>query len=384
MPRKKNNLSVFDKAFAESGFSNTERTEEVTDMDNIDIFGTSTDIDNLVDENDPVESQEPTEDVQEHTEDPYEDHSEIPESVLNNIDDTPENKEPEEQGLSDEITEPNENEKVQIRAFFDAFADSLHWDVEENDKPDSIESLIDYIQDVVDQNSTPDYADDRIQQLDNYVRNGGKFEDFYKDMSQTISYSDMDMEDESNQKAVVREYLKLSGYNDDQISRKIERYEDADVLVEEAEDAVYRLKEIKQAQLEEQQRLQELYRQQQEQQAIKFAQDLNNSIVNLSNIRGISVPKEDRKALFDYITRTDSNGLTQYQKDFNANMVNNLIESAYFTMKGDTLITEAKKSGQTSAANKLRQMLRHQSKNHSTYNVQEEKHSVADIASKWL
>ena len=35
-------------------------------------------------------------------------------------------------------------------------------------------------------------------------------------------------------------------------------------------------------------------------------------------------------------------------------MVNNLIESAYFTMKGDALIGEATRNGQTTAANKLR------------------------------
>jgi len=82
--------------------------------------------------------------------------------------------------------------------------------------------------------------------------------------------------------------------------------------------------------------------------------DLTTSINNLTNIRGIAVPKEDRKALYDYITRTDADGLTQYQKVFNGNLINNLIESAYFTMKGDSLLGEAQRNGQTSAANKLR------------------------------
>ena len=64
-------------------------------------------------------------------------------------------------------------------------------------------------------------------------------------------------------------------------------------------------------------------------------------------------------------------------------MINNLIESAYFTMKGDALLGEARRNGQTSAANKLRTMLKHQAKNHSTYNAQDEKQiSALDIASK--
>jgi hypothetical protein len=90
---------------------------------------------------------------------------------------------------------------------------------------------------------------------------------------------------------------------------------------------------------------QEAQRQEQEQQAAQFMDDLTSSINGLTNIRGINIPKEDRKALFDYITRTDADGLTEYQKAFNNNLVNNLIESAYFTMKGDALLGEAQRNG---------------------------------------
>ena len=84
--------------------------------------------------------------------------------------------------------------------FFDAFAEELGWDVKDDEKPDSMEGLINYIEDTVAENSKPQYADDRIAQLDEYVKNGGKFEDFYNGMSQNIQYDNMDMEDESNQK----------------------------------------------------------------------------------------------------------------------------------------------------------------------------------------
>ena len=76
--------------------------------------------------------------------------------------------------------------------------------------------------------------------------------------------------------------------------------------------------------------------------------------------------------------------MTQYQKDFNANMTQNLIESAYFTMKGDALIGEAKRTGQTTAAEKLRKMLRHQAKNHTAYNVEDKPKSVVDLASRFF
>jgi hypothetical protein len=69
-------------------------------------------------------------------------------------------------------------------------------------------------------------------------------------MSQTVSYDNLDLEDESDQKVAIRDYLKLSGYNDEQINKKIERYEDADMLQDEATDAAEKLKEYKTAELD--------------------------------------------------------------------------------------------------------------------------------------
>ncbi len=243
--------------------------------------------------------------------------------------------------------------------FFDAFAEELGWDVSDDEKPDSMEGLVNYIEDTVKQNSVPQYADSRVAELDKYVRNGGRFEDFYTNVQQAMSYDNVNLEDESNQKMAVRDYLKLSGYSDEQINKKIERYEDADMLEDEAADALERLKQHQAYELEQQQKAQERARIQSEQQAMQFVTDLGNTINSLDSIRGITIPKQDRKALFDYITRVDQNGLTQYQKDFQANMTENLIESAYFTMKGDALIGEAKRTGQTTAAEKLRKMLRY-------------------------
>lgn len=391
MARKKQN-NPLDDVFSTMGYANQETGESVTDMDDPNMSTHSSSVDDLDDDKKPDPDKEESEEKVEEKPagNPREDDTEIPEDVLNNIKNnisSEENKNEHtgEEEHVDEDTQPDPNEAQHIGAFFDAFAEALNWDVDEQDKPTSIESLIDYIGDMVEQNSTPKYADDRIAQLDAYVKNGGKFEDFYNGQSQVLSYDSLDMEDEANQKAVVRDYMKLQGYSDEQINRKIERYEDVDMLEDEAADAVEYLKRVREQQLQQAQAEQEQMRLAQEQQAMQFFNDLNTGINALTNVRGISVPKEDRKLLLDYITKVDANGLTQYQKDFNGNIVNNLIESAYFTMKGDALIGTATKNGQTSAASKLRNMLRHQTTNHSTYGVGEEKAPQAwEIASKFL
>ena len=394
--RKKNPLGDFEDALNSLGFSGSEGNASVTDIDNQNtatqiIDDPDDDIKNL----DNPDDNKPTEDNKNVDPNAKEDNSEIPNNILNNTsDNNKQDSEQDQQNIDlnqtddqnqDENTEDDPGEAEQIGAFFDAFAEANGWSVDEDEKPKNVDELVDYIKNVVETNSVPEYADERIEQLDQYVKNGGKFEDFYQTQQRTISYDNIDIEDESNQKQVVRDYYKLQGMSDEQINRKIERYEDADMLEDEATDAVNYLKAYEEQRAQYMAQQQEAQRQAQEQQAIQFAQDLTNGINNLTNIRGISIPKEDKKALYDYITKTDADGLTAYQKEFNGNLVNNLIESAYFTMKGDALLGEANRNGQTSAANKLRNMLRHQTKNHSSYNVGTEKQpQIWDVASRYL
>ena len=394
--RKKNPLGDFEDALNSLGFSGSEGNASVTDIDSQNtatqiIDDPDDDIKNL----DNPDDNKPTEDNKNVDPNAKEDNSEIPDNILNNTSDN--NKQDSEQDQQntdfnqtddqnyDENTEDDPGEAEQIGAFFDAFAEANGWSVDEDEKPKNVDELVDYIKSVVETNSVPEYADERIEQLDQYVKNGGKFEDFYQTQQRTMSYDNIDIEDESNQKQVVRDYYKLQGMSDEQINRKIERYEDADMLEDEATDAVNYLKAYEEQRAQYMAQQQEAQRQAQEQQAIQFAQDLTNGINNLTNIRGISIPKEDKKALYDYITKTDADGLTAYQKEFNGNLINNIIESAYFTMKGDALLGEANRNGQTSAANKLRNMLRHQTKNHSSYNVGTEKQpQIWDVASRYL
>lgn len=320
------------------------------------------------------------------------DKTEIPEHILNNSKEEKETDDNQDNGNTtndnnSSDTEPSAEdvtEAQQVSALFDAVGESLGWnmaDFKDEDKPVTVEEFTNYLGKVVEHNSVPQYADDRIAQLDEYVKNGGKFEDFYQKQQETLSFDNLDLENEDNQKSIIRELLKHNGYSDEQINNKISRYEDADMLYDESSDALDRLKVIRQQEIEESQKQQEEYARQQEEQNRQFFQSVQSDINNLSTIRGISIPKEDRAALYEYIFKVDQDGVSQYQKDFNKNLSKNLIESAYFTMKGDSLVSGAKRDGETSAAEKLRKILRNTSKNHSTYNTQQKQKSAAELVS---
>lgn len=320
------------------------------------------------------------------------DKTEIPEHILNN---SKEEKETDDNQDNDNTTNDNNSsdtepsaedvtEAQQVSALFDAVGESLGWnmaDFKDEEKPVTVEEFTQYLGKVVEHNSVPQYADDRIAQLDEYVKNGGKFEDFYQKQQETLSFDNLDLENEDNQKSIIRELLKHNGYSDEQINNKISRYEDADMLYDESSDALDRLKVIRQQEIEESQKQQEEYARQQEEQNRQFFQSVQSDINNLSTIRGISIPKEDRAALYEYIFKVDQDGVSQYQRDFNKNLSKNLIESAYFTMKGDSLVSGAKRDGETSAAEKLRKIMRHTAKNHSTYNSRQKQKSAAELVS---
>ena len=206
------------------------------------------------------------------------------------------------------------------------------------------------------ESSVPQYSSEDVQKLDEFVRNGGKLENYFQ-AGNGIDYDNIDITDESIQKKVITTLYKEKGWEDARIAKKIERYEDAGVLEDEAEEAVELLKKIeaekKEALLESQKKTAEESKQKQQ----KFYDDVVNEIKGLSDIRGIKISKDDRARLAEYIFKYDSNGVTQYQKDY-AKSVKNLLESAYFTMKGDALISAAKSEGNSTAMQRLKNSLK--------------------------
>ena len=261
--------------------------------------------------------------------------------------------------IDDNDDDVDEEESSKVTALFDAIAEELEWefdDDEEEEKPKTVEELVNYFKEVIKEQSVPQYANEDVTKLDEFVRNGGDLNDYFT-LTPEIDYENFDTTIESNQKQIVKMLLAEKGFNEKQIARKIEKYEDAGILEDEAEDALEAMKEIEETKKEQ---LLEDQRKQHEQMVArqqKFMDDVVGEINAMKDIRGIKVPEKDKKALLAYIFKADANGKTQYQKDYSKS-VKNLIESAYFTMKGDTLLDTAKKMGTSSAIKNLKQSLR--------------------------
>lgn len=299
-----------------------------------------------------VEKRKPEEDEEEDEEDVDDSEEEEEEEPVKK---TKKAKKEEIEEEEEETIETGEEEV--ITGFFDSLAQQLGWDdVEDDEKPKTAEDLINYFKEVIEENSTPKYSSEEVEKLDEFVRNGGNLKDYFS-IDADIDLTDIEVEDnEINQKIVVKELLKEKGYSAKSIEKKLTKYEEAGILEDEAIDALEELREIKDKKKEQllvnqQKQAEEAQRQQQE-----FFENVVTEIKGMNSIYGVEVPEKDKRALLEYIFKADANGVTRYQKDY-AKSLKNLITSAYFTMKGDSLIDIAKKKGKRDAIDTFKSSL---------------------------
>ena len=291
-----------------------------------------------VDNNDDTENDEPkNDDPKDKKDDPV---------------DEPEDKTDDDNGSDDD--EPDEGV---VTTLFDSLAEKMGLEFDDDfEAPKSADDLINTLAEIVEKSSEPEYADDRVRQLDEYLKNGGDFEKFYKVQKEAISYDNINLEDEGNQRRVLSDYLELEGYDDNQIARKIKKYEDTGILQDEAEDALARIKKAKEKETEAMLKQQEKERKEYEESQRAIFENALNTIKSSDNIRGIKLSQKDKKELVDYMFKIQPNGKTKWQEEYGKS-INNMIESAFFTMRGDALVQSIKKSGETSAAMKFKKAL---------------------------
>lgn len=282
----------------------------------------------------------------------------------------------------DEGIELNDDDiPVVVEFFSDKFAEELGWDFGENEKPKSMEELVRYMQNVIDENSKPKYANDEVKGLDEFVSKGGNLRQYLESVYNTeIDLDKADLTKENVQKAVIKENLRSRGYSEQRIDKLIARYEETDALEEEAKDSYEEVKEAratrKQQMLEEQSRQYEDYQKQQK----EFVGNIEKIIKDTTEIAGVKLTEADKRELVEYIFKPTADGNTQYQKDYNSNL-KNLVESAFFTKKGDKLVQQIEKKAATTATRKL--TLKLKTSGRSTKNTASDTDNGGKVSKLW-
>lgn len=353
MEGNKNTLGGFE-AFLDDFIPNPDGTPRVPNTDDVEPMDDDDLDDILKNQDDPVAKK-----VKKTVEEPVDDDDDDNEPIIEEPkrkSGRPKKEEPIEEPIDEPIDDEDDSELV--GNFFDAMSEELGWEFDEDDeKPKTVPELINYFKTVIEENSKPDFASEEIEALDAYVKQGGDLRK-YLQIDAELDLEDIDLDEETNQKAVVKMWLKEKGFNSKQIEKKISKYEDAGLLEDEAQDAIEDLKEIREQRKEQLLKEQEKAHKQYQEQQRTFYTNVVDEIKGLKNIRGIAIPEKDKKVLIDYILKPDADGRTKYQKDYAKGGVKNLIESAYFTMNADKLLEAAKREGNNKAVEKFRNSLK--------------------------
>lgn len=266
-------------------------------------------------------------------------------------------EEPADDTVEDEpIVEPEDTDDAVV-GFFDALSEKLGWEVEDEEKPKTAEDLIEYFTETIKESSKPQFANEELEKLNQYVINGGDLNKYFESQS-IIDYENIDLQDTSNQKSVVYNYLSEQGYTEEQINSRITRYEEAGILEDEANDGLIYLKTSQAKQKEQLLAEQNQIAQQQLEAQQKKADDVVAKIKALDNIRGIKVPEQDKAVLINYILKPEADGTSKWAKDYSKNEVQSIVELAYITMKGDTFVKSAKNQGASDAVSKFKNSLK--------------------------
>ena len=113
--------------------------------------------------------------------------------------------------------------------------------------------------------------------------------------------SNMDMDEEANQKLVVRETLKEEGYDDDYINTQLEFLEDSGKLKMFAKKKYDKWEKENKLAYEQEMKRQAAERDQRERQARAYRQEMDKYIRDTDNIGGLALSKQDKRDLTSYM-----------------------------------------------------------------------------------
>ena len=183
-----------------------------------------------------------------------------------------------------EATEDEGTDEPPLKVFAQIQRDSGLIDFKDEEFEDSEEWLLDKVQATID-NKVTEYKENMPEEikylLDNYEQ-GVNLYDLINMSANEQSYEtiaeDSLKDNNSMQRMLVKDLLSRSGWSEERIKRKLERYEDTGVLLEEAEDALASLKEIQKTEKENMIKAQKQEQQQRIKAHEQWLTDLNDHI----------------------------------------------------------------------------------------------------------
>jgi DNA-binding transcriptional MerR regulator len=254
-------------------------------------------------------------------------------------------KEPEEDDESGEASF--------VKTFAEAYFEREGLSLESDDVPETVEEFMDFIDTIIEHRSVPEFASPEVERINKFVENGGDLRSYLERTSTGLDYDEESIVD---QKRAITDLLKRQGLSNEQIKRKISKYEDAGILEDEGIEAIELLtqyaEEDKARLLKQSEEQKREYQQQQR----EYQQLIVSEVRQMKDIHGVVLTEQEKKKLLEYGFKPDATGQTEFAKKFQSSP-KYLIEAIYMTMFEDKFKTAAKAAGEKSALDKLKDKL---------------------------
>lgn len=273
--------------------------------------------------------QEQEEEVEEVEETVSED-DDLPEEVLNKLNNQNQDNESEE-----DQEEQSEEYEYSYKEIAGHLADIGLLDELEDDVEDTPEALELAVRKTV-ENSISAYKEsipDVGKQFLDYLEKGGDPYKFLETVNTNIDYKTLDLDDEDNQKLVLREYFKTQDWTQEEIDDAIADYEEGLILKKRAEKAVKDLEKIHSRRIQELQAEQEQIIAERVKQHEEYINTIKNTIHSSNQIAGLQITDAEKAQFEKYLLETDKDGLTRYAREIQENPIQTQIELAYLKFK---------------------------------------------------
>jgi hypothetical protein len=267
----------------------------------------------------------------------------------------------------DLIEEPKQSEKDEqdsettSNTVVGDILEKLGYDTE-NEYDDTTEGLLQLTQDVGSQ-----IAEDQLDQLFEkfplvknhlqYVLSGGDSQQFMKAYDPNNDYSKMNVSEEDvvSQRAVLSDYFKAKGHEDDFIQEILEDYKDSGKLFDKATRAQEALAKSQGETRERMLQNQKTQQAENNKKQKEFWNGVYDTIENSTEFAGLTVPKREKTKFFNYISNpVTREGQTQRDLDHGNAEMEVKLAIDYLMFKGFKLDDIIKTKAKTSNAKSLR------------------------------
>lgn len=296
-------------------------------------------------------------------------------------DDDEEEKQEEESDDSEE-TEDTTGDEFSYKAFLSHLNEEGVVEFEDSeeleDKPDLVyESVKKTIQKGI--NSYKESLPDEGKKFLSYLEQGGDPKKYVETLQRPLDLDSVDLDNESDQELVMREFLKLSDFSEDEINETIADYKEGLILDKQSKVAAKKLEKVfekrSQSLLEEQEQI----AQQRAEQYNTYVNTVNQTIDTSNAIAGLEITKAEKDSFRKYLLARDKDGLTAYEREYQENPVQTSLELAYLKFKKYDF-GKAIKQGETIANKKLNWKLKQNDTNIKTGRTKAQSSQDADFS----